>query len=894
MQWKLAHFGLELNAPEDLIKHSSVEITRTIPMLMESTSEDPSEAPVKADFENTLLDPRLDGPKIEDTLLNTIGHINLAVPIPRPECMDQIVEHINKSLPLDFPLKKFGISKSTHFEYDIDGWAEEKEGQDLTVNPVDLYRALAAPIISNPPILIHGDQFTEHNVKGHPSLMMLTVLPVPSLVARPEGAADPLTIKLDSIVRLNSLVWNGLNNPNEIPDIILKDLISLLTYNVMTYLDNAIPGIASDDSVSAGITQLLGSEANIVSQAVAEPDIAGTTLHRIVRGINMGETAIRVHQQSEDAQSLSFELTKQVAFNRIWQKSGRDTQVIHINAYGEIQRMDIGVIENFSWAPWDGSQKIPREVVVAPRGSPQLIDAPPNRSLKKIIKQLQEVDEDYKLQLQQQLTLNYLYSMCEPGDELQEQLVVVCDVYLDPIVLRPLLRRMESQNKTGVSKCLILTGMTLNGLVSYQYEPTEDAYRNLVIGLASLNDRREFEHKAKMFEHLRPTNLKLISTFLKGLTRKEVSQLLGESILAKGKLDPDHLRQYIKAYLERDSKSTDHLKPAPLKPRRKLTMERLYRKPSEDLQDRNQDDDATTSAEGEGSEEKTDENDSLFTSLKGLEPLVRWAQLKGKMFTPAAAEFGFTSFPKGLLLTGVPGCGKTMAAKIIAEEWGMELHRVNPDDITSRFMGGNEENMRKLLNKLTASAPSICFVDEAEKLFTQMNDGIQGAATQSIDSTESMLLQFMEENESPVFFIFTANDLGKMSPAIIDRFEGRFFVDLPDEVARDEIIALMLNERKKGNLGLNTLALAKSSEGFTGRDIRGAIEEAMMEAFSENRELSQEDLAKAFSSVKPTSVVHECRIEEMRKLVSDGKIRSANSPRVIIKNADAKFDVSFG
>lgn len=893
MQWKLAHFGLELNTPEDLIKHSSVEITRTIPMLMESTSEDPSEAPLGADFENTLLDPRLDGPKIEDTLLSTIGHINLAVPIPRPECMDQIVEHINKSLPLDFPLKKFGISKSTHFEYDIDGWAEEKEGQDLTVNPVDLYRALAVPTISNPPILIHGDQFTEHNVKAHPSLMMLTVLPVPSSVARPDGAVDPLTIKLNSIVRLNSLVLNGLNNPNDFPDIILRDLISLLTYNVMTYLDNAIPGIPSDDSLSAGITQLLGSEVNIVSQAVAEPDIAGTTLHRIVRGINMGETAIRVHQRSEDAQSLSFELTKQVAFNRIWQKNGRDTQIIHINAYGEIQRMDIGVIENYSWAPWDGSQKIPREVVVAPRSSPQLIDASPNRTLNKIIKQLQDVDEDYKLELQQQLALNYLYSMCEPGDELQEQLVVVCDVYLDPIVLRPLLRRMESQNRTGVSKCLILTGMTLDGLVSYQYEPTEDAYRNLVIGLASLNDRREFEHKTKMFEHLRPTNLKLISTFLKGLTRKEVSQLLGESILAKGKLDPDHLRQYIKAYLERDGKSVNHLKPTPLKPRRKLTMERLYSKPSEAPQDRDENDDSPSS-EGEGLEGKSDENDSLFTSLKGLEPLVRWAQLKGKMFTPAAAEFGFTSFPKGLLLTGVPGCGKTMAAKIIAEEWGMELHRVNPDDITSRFMGGNEENMRKLLNKLTASAPSICFVDEAEKLFVQMNDGIQGPASQSVDSTESMLLQFMEENESPVFFIFTANDLGKMSPAIIDRFEGRFFVDLPDEVARDEIVSLMLNERKKANLDFDTLALAKSSKGFTGRDIRGAIDEAMMEAFSENRELSQEDLNKAFSSVKPTSVVHEDRIDEMRKLVSDGKIRSANSPRVIIKNADAKFDVSFG
>ena len=101
---------------------------------------------------------------------------------------------------------------------------------------------------------------------------------------------------------------------------------------------------------------------------------------------------------------------------------------------------------------------------------------------------------------------------------------------------------------------------------------------------------------------------------------------------------------------------------------------------------------------------------------------------------------------------------------------------------------------------------------------------------------------------------------------------------------------------------LVNLAKFLIGEGENGEIARDSLEgtfeaplsEAMMEAFSENRELSQEDLAKAFSSVKPTSVVHEGRIKEMRKLVSDGKIRSANSPRVIIKNADAKFDVSFG
>lgn len=891
MQWKLAHFGLDLHPPEDIIKLSSLEITKPLPF--NTSIED------MTDFENTVLDPRLGGSSLEETLLNTIGHIKLAVPVPRPECMDQIVEHINKGRPLEYPLQKFGKSKNAHFLYDVSGTGAKLSEDQLIVNPAELYAALSSATVNNKEMVIHGDQFTEHNVKTEPRLMMLTVLPVPSIVARPnrEGKLHPLSSKLNGILSLNAALQNGSAGSDPFPDLILRDLIGLLTYHVMTYLDNAIPGIPSDKDLGVGIAQLLGSESGLLSESEAKPDIAGTTLHRIVRGINMGETVIQISGQADDPRSLAFELTKQVAFNRIWKKSDRDTQIIHINGYGEIQRMDIGVIEDFNWSRWDGTKRIPREVVVEPRGSPRLIDSPTNRRLRSVIQKLQDIDSAYHLELQQQLALNYLYSMTEFEGAEHEQMILICDVYMDPIVLRPLLREIEIMNKTRASTCVILTAMRLDGVLSYQYKPTEDAYRNLIIALTSLKERREFEHKVKMFDNIRPTHLKLISTYLKGMTRTEVTQLIGESILAKGKLNPEHIREYVKSYLERNNRSTDHLKPIPLKPKRRLTTERLFPHPRSALNDLLTDDEEENiQSEDEEISDESQDDDSLYSSLKGLAPLVRWAQLKGKMFTPAAAEFGFTSYPKGLLLTGVPGCGKTMAAKIIAEEWDMTLHRVNPDDITSKVVGGNEENMRHLLDKLVETAPSICFVDEAEKLFSQMKTEIQSAATQAIDSTESMLLQFMEENTEPVFFIFTANDIEKMSPAIIDRFEGRFFVDLPDEFAREEIVSLMLYERKKGHIGLDSLALAKLSVGFTGRDIRGAIDEAMMVAFGQERQLTQDDLLKAFAGVKPTSVVHQQRIKEMRTLVAQGKIRSANSPRVVINNAQGAnpFDVSYG
>jgi len=112
---------------------------------------------------------------------------------------------------------------------------------------------------------------------------------------------------------------------------------------------------------------------------------------------------------------------------------------------------------------------------------------------------------------------------------------------------------------------------------------------------------------------------------------------------------------------------------------------------------------------------------------------------------------------------------------------------------------------------------------------------------------------------------------------LVDRFDESFFVDLPSQNAREQIIQLMLYERKKGDLGLDAGALAELSKGFSGRDIRSAIEEGMMGAFTEGRELEEGDLVKSFNQTVPTSTLQSKKIKELRKLVKDGKIRSANT-----------------
>ena len=881
MKWRLAHFGLDLASPEDYIKSSVCEITQEI--------EDIGAFAFYTD--NSALDVKLNGPNTEHTLLTCVGHIVLQVPVPRPECLDQIVEIINTRELLAHPLKRFGKSYSPHFILD------KGDEETATADPFEIYDALSKVEQS----IIHGNEQTEHNVMGSPNEMMLTVLPVPSILVRTEPSMNrsKLSQKINTIVRLNNTIRNLYSSPDfatELSSLLIQDLNYLLSYHVMTYLDNTIPGIATDTELDAGIAQYLGISNSILQGGtVSDMEVGGTSLQRIVRCINSGEKIIIVEGGS--AENLCFELSKQIAFNRIWKKSERETQVVHIDETGEVQRMEIGVIRDFHWGFWDGESVFEPQDIVAPRYSLNRTEG--NHSspeLKEIIGKLKQMDPDFRLYPQEHLAASHLYTtLSKSGTDVAEQQIIICEVSIDRIVLGPVLRHLREKFTGGQNICLLLIGTSVENAAKFKYLPTPDEYRNLIISLTELKERQDLEEKSMNFSHILSTELKLISTYLKGLSRAEIRRILGSVLVAKGKLDTDYIRDYIKEILIRENKEVDHLNPNPRVERRRLTREDIYDGTSMNFEKKfdEVEEESSGSLVGDPEEEEAASNDSLYDSLKGLEPLVHWAKRKGNLFTPEAKEYGFVRYPKGLLLTGVPGCGKTMAAKIIAEEWGMSLTRVNPDDVTSRFMGANEENIRKILDTLVENAPSICFIDEAEKLFTQMNDGIQGASSQSIDSTESILLQFMEENNDPVFFVFTCNDINKMSPALIDRFDACFFVDLPDKDSRAEIIQLMLKERKKDGLGLVHEKLAANSNGFTGRDIRGAIEESMMNAFSENRELEQSDLEMSFQQISSTSSTHEKQIEAMRSLVKQGKVRSANTTRIVIKTAE-KFDVSIG
>ena len=864
MRWQLKHFGLGIKNPQAMIARSSLKVTETLAHYTEEEQE----------FTGTIMDPKIDGPVTEKTMCNVFGHVVLESPVPRPECIDQLIEVFNEKLEFDHPLRQQGKAKSLYFELD-NGDSEDKQ----VVSPEEIHQLLGL----RPPVIIHGDQFTEHNIDSNPANMMLTVLPVPSIASRggKEALTHDLTLKLNDIVDINQRI-KILKEKGDVPAIIIEDMSYLLRYHVWTYLDNAIPGIPSainpnDGTPLMGVAQFLGAPAAIQDKDGNVSDASGSS-SSASRGINMGEPVLCI-STGRHARNLAFELAKQVVFERLWVKSERDTEVHFLNGYGEVERITIGIIDSLTWEPWDGEKTFDRNTVVEPRFDAPKVDDMKSELLQNTVERIKEIDVDFKLTVAENQALTSLYNLKENQGTERPNLIVVCDLKMNPIVLRPLLRKLRHQEKTAGNFCLVLTQLVDDEVVKYQYSPTPDDYRNVIIALANLMERPEFEDKKEMVAQFQATDLKQISTYVKGLRRTEIIQILGEIIVSEGQLDAKFVRDYIRDYLDAQGRSYDHLEADT----EKDDTTGFHSNPDKIVKEQ--------ATGGHVSRQTKSDEDLSYASLKGLEPLITWVKGKGKLFTPAAREYGFTRFPRGLLLTGVPGCGKSMTAKVIAKEWDMSFHRISPEDIRSKWHGEDANKLREILNQLVKNAPSLCFVDEAEKLFQTMENGGDSSSA-AVDATEGMLLQFIEDNREPVFFIFTCNDLQKMSPAIIDRFDGRFFVDLPDQVARQEIIELVLKESKKGELDIDVMSLAKICEGFTGRDIRGAIEEAMMVAFTdEQRELCQDDLKKSFAGTKPTSVVHQESIRAMRELVSEGKIRSANSLRPSVKK---NHDVSFG
>ena len=283
-----------------------------------------------------------------------------------------------------------------------------------------------------------------------------------------------------------------------------------------------------------------------------------------------------------------------------------------------------------------------------------------------------------------------------------------------------------------------------------------------------------------------------------------------------------------------------------------------------------------------------------FENIGGLTKLKEWITAMRIRFTERAREYANLEPPNGLLLAGVPGCGKSEIGKAISYEWGFNVLRVDASDLKGSLVGESEAKARKLLDTAKAAAPIIVFIDEAEKLLGA-SDGVNDGGAH--DAVLGQFLSFMQDDDSGVFFVFTANKMEKFPPELIDRFEGRFFVDLPSSVEREAILKIHLTARNWGMAKQEDFdigALVSASKSFSGRNIRDVITEASTFSLLQDRPMEQADVLAAFSTTIPTSKTKKTEIETMRTFVENGMMRKANDEPLAVKGKEAgKRFVSF-
>jgi AAA+ superfamily predicted ATPase len=255
--------------------------------------------------------------------------------------------------------------------------------------------------------------------------------------------------------------------------------------------------------------------------------------------------------------------------------------------------------------------------------------------------------------------------------------------------------------------------------------------------------------------------------------------------------------------------------------------------------------------------------DTNLEDIAGLEELKRWLTLRGRAFfePQRAREFGLDP-ARGVLLLGVQGCGKSLAAKAIAKSWSLPLVRLDPGRLYDKYMGESEKNLHNALRQCEALAPIVLWIDEIEKSFGPANDQ-DGGASQRIFGT---LLTWLQEKKSSVFVMATSNDISRLPPELIrkGRFDEIFFVDLPREDIRAEILAVHLRKRDRNPLDFDLGALAKKAEGFSGAELEQAVVGALYAAFATSDDLTDAHLMSELEKTRPLSVTMREPIEKLR------------------------------
>ena len=261
----------------------------------------------------------------------------------------------------------------------------------------------------------------------------------------------------------------------------------------------------------------------------------------------------------------------------------------------------------------------------------------------------------------------------------------------------------------------------------------------------------------------------------------------------------------------------------------------------------------------------------------GLEQLKDWLSKRGKAFSPAAREFGLPE-PRGILLLGIPGCGKSLTAKAISSMWQLPLLKLDVGKVFSSLVGSSEENVRRAIATAESIAPSILWLDEMEKGFSGLSSSGQtdGGTTARVFGT---FLTWLQEKKSPVFVVATCNNVKELPPELLrkGRFDEIFFVDLPSKEERKDIFRIHLEKRHRAPNGFDLEKLAESTKEFAGSELEEIIVSALYDAFDEGCDLKQEHLEKTVAGMIPLSKTMGDQIKGIREWAKIRAKKASNS-----------------
>jgi len=317
---------------------------------------------------------------------------------------------------------------------------------------------------------------------------------------------------------------------------------------------------------------------------------------------------------------------------------------------------------------------------------------------------------------------------------------------------------------------------------------------------------------------------------LKGLTLMEAEKILTKVIVEDGRLSPEDIRAVVEA--------------------KKSIVER----------------------EGVLEYFPVEEKMSDIADLAGLKAWL--AERRAIITDPARARnFGLT-FPKGVLLLGVPGCGKSLCAKAVAREWSLPLLKLDPANLYNKYVGESEKNFKRAMSTAEKMAPVVLWIDELEKAFSASGGDEDAGLSARIFGT---FLSWLQDRKGDVFVVATANDVTKLPPEFLrkGRFDEIFFVDLPDAEARSALLSVHLKKRGQDPARFDLARLVEATDGFSGAEVEQGIVSGLYSAFSIKKQLSSQILLDEISRTRPISQTMGDKIAWLREWSRD-KTRSAH------------------